>query len=154
VAQIPDAILHSNDRDVYGAFVRGLFEADGGTYSGYASWSTVSESFSRDVQTLLLTLGFVTTRKVDGTDSNWGTHRLVLALGEEADLVEESLGRRDVQEPQNESLVRSRDGHVVVARRLTVLAGLQRPGPGPGMRPVRRHGAAHRQLLHVLELRQ
>ena len=28
------------------------------------------------------------------------------------------------------------------------------PGPGPGMRPVRRHDAADRQLLHVLELRQ
>ena len=28
------------------------------------------------------------------------------------------------------------------------------PGPRPGVRPVRRHDAAHRLLLHVLELRQ
>ena len=39
------------------------------------------ESFSRDVQTLLLALGFVTTRKVDDASSNWGTHeRYVLRL--------------------------------------------------------------------------
>ena len=28
------------------------------------------------------------------------------------------------------------------------------PGPRPGVRPVRRHDAAHRLVLHVLELRQ
>ena len=64
-AHIPDAILYSNDPAVYRAFVRGLFEADGNANHGYAYWSTVSERFSRDVQTLLLALGFVTTHKVD-----------------------------------------------------------------------------------------
>ena len=81
VAHIPDAILHTNDREIYAAFVRGLFEADGTTNNGYVSWSTVTESFSRDVQSLLLALGFVTTRKVDGASSNWGNHeRFVLRL--------------------------------------------------------------------------
>ncbi len=81
VAHIPDAVLHTNDRDIYGSFVRGLFEADGTTSNGYPSFSTVSEQFSRDVQTLLLTLGFVTTRKIDGTASNWGDHeRYILRL--------------------------------------------------------------------------
>ena len=64
-AHIPDAILYANDPAVYRAFVRGLFEADGNVNNGYASFSTVSERFSRDVQTLLLALGFVTTRKTD-----------------------------------------------------------------------------------------
>jgi len=64
-AHIPDAVLYSNDAPIYRAFVRGLFEADGNANHGYAYWSTVSERFSRDVQTLLLTLGFVTTRKTD-----------------------------------------------------------------------------------------
>jgi ribonucleoside-diphosphate reductase alpha chain len=62
---IPDAVLCSNDPAVYRAFVRGLFEADGSVNNGYASFSTVSGRFSRDVQTLLLTLGFVTTHKTD-----------------------------------------------------------------------------------------
>ena len=64
-AHVPDAVLYTNDPAVYRAFVRGLFEADGGVNNGYVSYSTVSERFSRDVQTLLLALGFVTTRKVD-----------------------------------------------------------------------------------------
>jgi ribonucleoside-diphosphate reductase alpha chain len=80
-AHIPDAILHTNDRDVYAAFIRGLFEADGTTNNGYVSWSTVTEGFSRDVQSLLLALGFVTTRKVDDAVSNWGSNdRFVLRL--------------------------------------------------------------------------
>jgi ribonucleoside-diphosphate reductase alpha chain len=80
-SHIPDAILHTNDREVYAAFIRGLFEADGTTTNGFVSWSTVTESFSRDVQTMLLALGFVTTRKVDEPGSNWGLHpRFVLRL--------------------------------------------------------------------------
>jgi ribonucleoside-diphosphate reductase alpha chain len=80
-AHVPDAVLHSNDREVYAAFIRGLYEADGNTANGYVSWTTVTERFSRDVQSLLLALGFVTTRKVDGTSSNWGANdRFVLRL--------------------------------------------------------------------------
>jgi ribonucleoside-diphosphate reductase alpha chain len=80
-SHIPDAILYTNDPKVYAAFIRGLWEADGTTHHGYASWSTISERFSRDVQTLMLSLGFVTTRKVDGTESNWGLHeRYVLRV--------------------------------------------------------------------------
>ena len=69
---IPDAILHSNDREVYGGFLRGLFEADGNANHGYAYWSTTNEEFSRDVQTLMLALGFVTTRGMDGSRVKWG----------------------------------------------------------------------------------
>ena len=67
--RIPDAVLHSNDRDVYAAFVRGLFEADGNANHGYVYWMTSCEEFSRDVQTLLLTLGFVSTRDIQ---DSWG----------------------------------------------------------------------------------
>ena len=77
---VPDAVLHSNDRDTYAAFVRGLFEADGNANHGYAYWSTTTEEFSRDVQTLLLTLGFVTTRNLDQSRNRLGgpCHRLRL----------------------------------------------------------------------------
>jgi adenosylcobalamin-dependent ribonucleoside-diphosphate reductase len=65
---IPDAVLASNDREVYGAFVRGLFEAEGYVHQqGYPSWTTTSLDFSRDVQSLLLALGYPTTRKFDTT---------------------------------------------------------------------------------------
>ncbi|MGH3002616.1 MAG: LAGLIDADG family homing endonuclease, partial [Gaiellaceae bacterium] len=124
-AHIPDAILHTNDRGVYTAFVRGLFEADGTTSNGYVSWSTVSETFSRDVQSLLLVLGFVTTRKVDGTDSNWGIHdRFVLRL------LNVAAGEKYLQEigfissrkagslPTNQTRQASRYDHIPVSRRL------------------------------------
>ena len=79
VAHVPDAILHTNDSSVYAAFTRGLFEADGTASNGYASWSTVNETFSRDMQTLLLTLGFVTTRKTEQTsEARWGKNPLYI----------------------------------------------------------------------------
>jgi ribonucleoside-diphosphate reductase alpha chain len=65
---IPDAVLASNDRAVYGAFLRGLFEADGTVHSaGYPSWSTTSLEFSYEVQQLLLAMGIPTARKMDTT---------------------------------------------------------------------------------------
>jgi ribonucleoside-diphosphate reductase alpha chain len=77
---VPDAVLHANDRDVYAAFVRGLFEADGNANHEHVYWLTPCEEFSRDVQTLLLTLGFASTRDIQ---DSWGTlggpaHRLRL----------------------------------------------------------------------------
>ena len=72
---IPDAVLHTNDREIYAAFIRGLFEADGTTSNGYVSLSTTTESFSRDVQSLMLALGFVTTRKVDRAELELGRKR-------------------------------------------------------------------------------
>ncbi len=77
---IPDAVLHANDREVYAGFVRGLFEADGNANHGYAYWSTTNEEFSRDVQALMLALGFVTTRGTDGSRVKWGApcHRVRL----------------------------------------------------------------------------
>jgi ribonucleoside-diphosphate reductase alpha chain len=124
-SHIPDAVLHTNDRQVYRAFVRGLFEADGTTSNGYVSWSTVTESFSRDVQTLLLALGFVTTRKVDDAGSNWGPHdRYVLRLLNVAasDDYSEEIGF--VSARKNESLSHgghrqaSRHDHIPVGRAL------------------------------------
>lgn len=74
---IPDALLHSNDRKVYSAFLRGLFEADGTVHpAGYPSWSTTSIEFSHDVQSLMLTLGIPTTRKFDTT--GWGQSPLAV----------------------------------------------------------------------------
>ena len=54
---IPDAVLHTNDREVYRAFLRGLFEADGTVTSGIPTWTTASTSFADEVQSLLLALG-------------------------------------------------------------------------------------------------
>ncbi|MDP9387343.1 MAG: hypothetical protein M3Q48_05295 [Actinomycetota bacterium] len=77
-AHIPDAVLHANDRSVYAAFLRGLFEADGTATNGYPVWSTTCLDFSRDVQTLLLALGFPATRTIDVERTGWGKARLAV----------------------------------------------------------------------------
>ncbi|CAN5407389.1 hypothetical protein BH23ACT9_BH23ACT9_31440 [soil metagenome] len=75
-SHIPDAVLHTNDRTIYAAFLRGLYEADGTVTNGYPTWSTTSEQFSQDVQTVLLTLGYPTTRKFDMP--GWGSKPLAV----------------------------------------------------------------------------
>ncbi len=68
--RIPDAVLATNDPATYGAFVRGLFEADGTVTNGMPSWTTTCREFSEEVKSLLLLLGMPTTTKIGL--SGWG----------------------------------------------------------------------------------
>ena len=70
VPRIPSAIFEANDPAVYGAFLRGLFEADGTVLEGVPSFSTAHESFAAEVRTMLLTQGLATTTRE--TVSGWG----------------------------------------------------------------------------------
>ncbi len=66
---IPDAVLHANDPDTYAAFVRGLFEAGGAASAASAGCPTLestSVQMVRDVQSMLLALGYPTTLAVRG----------------------------------------------------------------------------------------
>ena len=64
VPRVPSAILEANDPVVYGAFLRGLFEADGTVLDGVPSLSTAHESFAAEVRTLLLAQGLAATTSV------------------------------------------------------------------------------------------
>jgi ribonucleoside-diphosphate reductase alpha chain len=68
--RIPAAVLETNDAEVYAAFLRGLFEADGSVVQGVPTLSTASESFAAEVRTVLLALGLATTTRE--TTSGWG----------------------------------------------------------------------------------
>ena len=70
VPRIPSAILEANDPTVYGAFLRGLFEADGTVQDGVPSISTAHGSFAGEVRTVALALGLATTTRT--TASGWG----------------------------------------------------------------------------------
>ena len=121
---VPDAVLHTNDRDAYAAFVRGLFEADGNANHGYAYWSTTSEEFSRDVQTLVLAIGFVTTRSLDDSRDKLGgpCHRLRLLNAASASRFVDEIGF--MSNRKNEALCgaehpqAARYDHVPVTREL------------------------------------
>ncbi|HTV93909.1 MAG TPA: LAGLIDADG family homing endonuclease [Verrucomicrobiae bacterium] len=70
VPQIPDALLATNDPKIYGAFVRGLYEADGTVTSGVPCWTTACREFADEVKTLLLLLGVPTSTNTN--ISGWG----------------------------------------------------------------------------------
>jgi ribonucleoside-diphosphate reductase alpha chain len=68
--RVPAALLETNDREVYAAFLRGLFEADGSVVAGVPAVSTASQSFATEARTVLLALGMATTTRE--TVSGWG----------------------------------------------------------------------------------
>jgi ribonucleoside-diphosphate reductase alpha chain len=70
IPRVPSAILEANDPVVYGAFLRGLFEADGTVLDGVPSLSTAHEPFAAEIRTLLLAMGLATTTRE--TVSGWG----------------------------------------------------------------------------------
>jgi ribonucleoside-diphosphate reductase alpha chain len=76
--RVPAALLESNDRQVYAAFLRGLFEADGSVVSAVPSVSTASESFAAQVRTVLLALGMASTTRE--TESGWGGTQFQMRL--------------------------------------------------------------------------
>ena len=61
--RVPEAIRATNDPAIYGAFLRGLFEADGTVTQGAACWCTVNEGFSGHVKQMLIALGIPTSSK-------------------------------------------------------------------------------------------
>ncbi|MGE3286700.1 MAG: vitamin B12-dependent ribonucleotide reductase [Pseudonocardia sp.] len=63
VPRVPSAVLETNDVDVYSAFLRGLFEADGTVLAHVPSLSTASETFAAEIRTMLLVLGIATTTR-------------------------------------------------------------------------------------------
>jgi ribonucleoside-diphosphate reductase alpha chain len=77
VARIPSAVLAANDREVYTAFLRGLYEAGGGTSAGCPTFKATSLSLAQDVQSLLLALGYPTNLHVADRANAWGKPPIV-----------------------------------------------------------------------------
>jgi ribonucleoside-diphosphate reductase alpha chain len=89
LAHVPDAVLASNDPLIYGAFLRGLFEADGTVVNGAAHLSTANASLADDVRTVLLTLGIPTSTRID--KSGWSGADLYVLRVRNADYVRNFL---------------------------------------------------------------
>ncbi len=68
--RIPDALLYTNNVEVYQAFLRGLFEADGTVTSGIPTWCTANKEFAQEIKTLMLSIGYPTTTRIN--ISGWG----------------------------------------------------------------------------------
>jgi ribonucleoside-diphosphate reductase alpha chain len=150
--QIPDALLHSNDKAIYGAFLRGLFEADGTVTNGSPSWSSAALSFSFEVQSLLLALGFPTTRKMDV--SGWGqspiavlhvlnfsfNERFTTEIGFMSSRKQKAVKHSDLQQA-------SRKDHIPVSRALVDRVSLKDERFRQAMLlELSRHGAISRRM--------
>ncbi len=76
--RVPASIRETNDPEIYAAFLRGVFEADGTVLEGVPSVSTSSELFAEDLRSLLLALGMATTTR--RTTSGFGSPMQVVRL--------------------------------------------------------------------------
>ncbi len=74
---IPDKILQSNDSLIYGAFLRGLFEADGTVSDGNPTLSSSYREFVSEIQSLLLSLEIPSTIKEDNSVRLGGTNYII-----------------------------------------------------------------------------
>jgi ribonucleotide reductase alpha subunit len=154
-SHLPDAVLHSNDPEVYGAFLRGLYEADGTVTMGYPSWTTTSLSFSQDVQALLLALGFITTRSfgTSGRSSRMAVLRLLNKSGNARWLDDVGFisARKAKAVATGDCPQAARDDHIPVSRAL-----IDRVAAGSGrarkvaLEEHRRSGSITRRLAEEL----
>ncbi|MDT0303626.1 vitamin B12-dependent ribonucleotide reductase [Streptomonospora wellingtoniae] len=90
--RVPSSILEANDPSVYGAFLRGLFEADGTVLEGVPSLATANESFAGEVRTLLLALGMATTTRITQSGSGGDCHVVRLRNVDHALRFDETVG--------------------------------------------------------------
>jgi ribonucleoside-diphosphate reductase alpha chain len=107
--RIPSALLESNDRDTYAAFLRGFFQANGTVLGGVPSIATASASFAADVRTLLLSLGLATTTRVI-SNIDGGSFEVRLRNVDHAHRFDELvgfLGHRKSDLLRNETLVQA-----------------------------------------------
>ncbi len=83
---IPLAVLRSNDAAIYGAFLAGLFDADGTVHGDHlVTWLTTDPLFHDQVKALLLALGVLTTSDLQTTGLGQSTsYRLRTAHAEAA----------------------------------------------------------------------
>jgi ribonucleoside-diphosphate reductase alpha chain len=151
VPRVPTAILEANDPSVYGAFIRGLFEADGTVQEGVPSFSTAHESFASEVRTMLLTQGLATTTGV--TSSGWGgpIHQVRLRNVDHALNFRELIGfigqRKDRQVACLEPDRSAKKDYVFLPRQVWAeLIPAEHPSHNAATLSIRKHGGVPRML--------
>ncbi len=90
---IPLAVLQTNNAEIYGAFLAGLFDADGTSHLGrLLSWTTTCLLFHDQAKAMLLSLGILTTSDIQRTGkSNAPAYRLRVAHTQAAERLRQRL---------------------------------------------------------------
>ena len=122
--RIPDAVLATNDRATYGAFLRGVFEADGTVNNGAASVSSAHRGFSDEIKQIMLALGIPTSTKID--QSGWGQSDLFVvrvfnaSYGAAFNAAIGFIGQRKASAVQLETVTQGTRGDRVFVRHETI----------------------------------
>ncbi|NYH51187.1 ribonucleoside-diphosphate reductase alpha chain [Nocardiopsis arvandica] len=149
--RVPSSILEANDPSVYGAFLRGLFEADGTVHEGVPSLATACESFAGEVRTLLLTLGMATTTRVTQSGYGGDCHVVRLRNVDHALRFDETVGfmgdrknrRMAVLEPESSA----KGDRILLPRHVwDELVPAGHPERDSVAQSLRKHGGVARQL--------
>lgn len=72
IPHIPEAILATNNREIYSSFIRGLFTTDGTSNRAYVELSSGKKEFILDVQSMLLAMGYPTHFSVESSAGKLG----------------------------------------------------------------------------------
>jgi ribonucleoside-diphosphate reductase alpha chain len=155
--RIPLAVLYTNDRDIYAAFLRGLFEADGTVTQGTPAWSSAHAAFSRQVKSVLLTLGYPTTSKID--QPGWGSQPVTSLRLKNESYNDAFLGEVGFIGARKRSAVVRFTGHPQAARKdhvflaPAVLERVEASGVAGNAvaLSVKRHGAVTRRALRQVQ---
>jgi ribonucleoside-diphosphate reductase alpha chain len=153
---VPAALLESNDPEIYGAFVRGLFEADGSVSTSTPSLATASAQLATDVSTILLVLGIPTTTR--RTVSGWGRKTMSQLRVRNLEYVPRFndlvgfISERKARACAGVTSVQSgnRDRIVLPGDIWSVLAPLGHPRRNAIQLSLRKHGAVSRTLARQL----
>ncbi|WP_084963254.1 vitamin B12-dependent ribonucleotide reductase [Thermoactinospora rubra] len=153
--RVPSAILESNDPQVYTAFLRGLFEADGTVTEGVPSLSTASASFAGEVRTLLLVLGMVSTTRQTVSGFGGPIFQVRLRNVDHALLFDELVGfmgdRKNRLVAELEPERSARKDYVVLPREVwESLVPAGHPSREAVLQSVRKHGGVVRMLARTL----
>lgn len=89
--EIPEIIMES-PKNIVSAFVKGLFDTDGGISGSYVEFCTASEKLSKQLQTVLLNFGIISTRSKK-YNKKYKTNSFIIKIyGKNTDIFRDKIG--------------------------------------------------------------
>lgn len=89
--EIPKIIMNA-PKNIVSAFVRGLFDTDGGVSGSYLEFCTASEKLSKQLQTVLLNFGIISTRSKKYNKKYKTSSFIIKVYGKNVDIFKDEIG--------------------------------------------------------------
>ncbi|WP_160645403.1 LAGLIDADG family homing endonuclease [Chengkuizengella marina] len=89
--EVPKCVLNA-PKKVVASFIKGLFDTDGGLSNTYIEYCTASKKLSKQIQTILLNFGIMSTRKKRYNKQYKTSHYKIMIYGKNMDLYLKHIG--------------------------------------------------------------